>query len=92
MAGNKITFQQLREQLQQQSIELQAQFQQQSDEFQARLQTQQEEIQNLTATIDGMAQGFEATQTAIHQFLANQGGVIGRTAAGGVGWFYSGDF
>ena len=49
-------------------MELQAQFQQQSDEFQTWLQAQQENIQNLTATIDGMAQGFEATQAAIHQF------------------------
>ena len=74
MAGKRVTFQQLQEHLQQQSLDFQAQFQQQSDEFHAQLQAQQEEIQNLTATIDGMAQGFEAIQAAIHQFLTNQGG------------------
>ena len=41
------------------------------------MQAQQEEIQNLIAIIDGMAQGFEATQAAIHQFLANQSGARG---------------
>ena len=66
MAGKKVTFQQLEEHLQQQSMNFQAQFQQQSDEFHAQLQAQQEEIWNLTATIDGMAQGFEATQAAIN--------------------------
>ena len=39
-------------------------------------------MQNLTATIDGMAQGFEATQAAIHQFLANQSGARGQLPVG----------
>ena len=38
------------------------------------MQAQQGEIQNLTATLNNMAQGFEATQVAINQLLANQGG------------------
>ena len=44
------------------------------DEFQGQMQVQQGEVQNLTATINNMAQGFEATQAAINQLLANQGG------------------
>ena len=38
------------------------------------MQAQQGEIQNLTATLNNMAQGFEATQVTINQLLANQGG------------------
>ena len=77
MAGKKVTFQQLEEHLQQQSMDFQAQFQQQNDEFHERLQAQQDEIQNLTATVERMAQGLETTQAAIHQFLASQSGARG---------------
>ena len=38
------------------------------------MQAQQGEIQNLTVTLNNMAQGFEATQAAINQLLANQVG------------------
>ena len=61
MAENRVTIKQLQEQPQQQSAEWQAQIEQQNDEFQAQFHAQQVEIQNLTATINGMAQGFEAT-------------------------------
>ena len=36
------------------------------------MQARQGEVQNLTATINGMAQGFEATQAAIQQLFTNQ--------------------
>ena len=66
MAGKKVTFQQLEDQLQQQSMDFQAQLQQQNEEFHERLQVQQDEIQNLTVTVERMAQGFETTQAAIN--------------------------
>ena len=44
------------------------------DEFQGQMQAQHGEVQNLTATINNMAQGFQATQAAINQLLANQVG------------------
>ena len=69
-----MTLLQLQEQMQQQNAALQAQIQQRVDEFQGQLQVQHGEVQNLTATINNMAQGFEATQAAINQLLANQGG------------------
>ena len=85
MAGNRVALLQLQEQMQQQNAALQEQMQQQNaalqaqiqqwvDEFQGKMQVQQGEVQNLTATINNMAQGFEATHAAINQLLANQGG------------------
>ena len=60
--------------MQQQNAALQAQIQQRVDKFQGQMQVQHGEVQNLTVTINNMAQGFEATQAAINQLLANQGG------------------
>ena len=85
MAGNRVTLLQLQQQMQQQNAALQEQLQQQNaalqgqiqlriEEIQGQMQARQEEVQNLTATINNMAQGFEATQAAINQLLANQVG------------------
>ena len=77
MAGKKVTFQQLEDQLQQQSLDFQAQLQQQNEELHERMLIQQDELQNLNATVERMAQGFETTQAAINQFLASQSGARG---------------
>ena len=77
MAGKKVTVQQLEDQLHQQSLDFQAQLQQQNEELHERMQVQQDEIQNLADTVERMAQGFETTQAAIHQFLASQSGARG---------------
>ena len=85
MVGNRVTLLQLQqqmqqhnaalqEQMQQQNVALQAQIQQRIEEIQGQMQARQGEVQNLTATINNMAQGFEATQAAINQLLANQVG------------------
>ena len=85
MAGNRVTLLQLQQQMQQQNAALQEQLQQQNaalqgqiqqriEEIQGQMQARQGEVQNLTATINNMAQGFEATQAAINQLLANQVG------------------